>query len=104
MSRKGKLNKYYVRIYPEKPKEVGKTCYTTLVVATNKSCAIKQAGNLAFKNGIEARQITVFGWVIPKSKKRLKKLLDDYIEERQEFIKAKKLKPLIEKSAYPIKY
>ncbi len=104
MGRKGKLNKCYVRIYPGKPKEVGKTCYTFLVVATNKSCAIKQAGNLAFKNGIEARQVTVVGWVIPKSRKRLRKMLDDYIEGRQEIIKAKQLKRLSKKSAYQIEY
>ena len=100
MSRKGVLNKYYVRIYPEKPKEVGKTCYTFLVVATNKSCAIKQAGNLAFKNGIEARQVTVVGWVIPKSKKRLKKLLDDYVKERREIMRQKELS---KQKSYPIK-
>ena len=97
MSRKGNLNRYYVRIYPEKPKVVGKTCYTKIVVATNKSCAIKQAGNLAFKLGIEARQVTVFGYVFPKSKKRLRKLIDDYIEERQEMVRIRELK-LIDKT------
>lgn len=94
MSRKGKLNKYYVRIYPEKPKEVGKTCYTFLVVATSKSCAIKQAGNLAFKNGIEARQATVFGMIIPKSEKRKRKMIADYIKERQEYVRLKKAKAI----------
>lgn len=84
MSRKGSLNKYYVRIYPEKPKVIGKTCYTYLVVATCKSGAIKQAGSLAFKLGIEARQITVFGMIVPKSKRRRKKMIDDYIKERQQ--------------------
>lgn len=97
MSRKGKLNSYYVRIYPEKPREIGKTCYTFRVVATNKSCAIKQAGNLAFKNGIEARQVTVFGYVFPKSKTRLKKLVDDYVKERQEMVRVRELK-LIDKT------
>ncbi len=93
MSRKGNLNQYYVRIFPEKSKEIdrAKTCYTYLVTATNKSCAIKQAGNLAFKKGIEARQITVFGMIIPKSEKRRQNMIADYIKERQEIISQKEL-------------
>ena len=83
MSRKGQLNQYYIRIYPENPKLVGKTCYTKKVVATNKSCAIKQGGDLAYKLGIEARQISVIGFVFPKSKYRLGKLIKDYIKEKQ---------------------
>jgi len=83
MSRKGQLNQYYIRIYPENPKIVGKTCYTKKVVATNKSCAIKQGGDLAYKLGIEAKQITVIGFVFPKSKYRLGKMIKDYIKERQ---------------------
>jgi hypothetical protein len=93
MSRKGKLNKYYVRIYPEKPEEDGKTCYTWLITSTTKSSAIKRAGNLAFKLGIEVRQVTVFGMIIPKSEKRRQKMIDDYIKKRQEMIRLKKLKP-----------
>jgi len=89
MSRKGSLNRYYVRIYPEKPKVAEKTCYTWLVSATTKSSAIKQAGGLAFKFGIEARQISVFGLIIPKSQKRRQKMIDDYIKERQELSKRK---------------
>ena len=83
MSRKGQLNQYYIRIYPENPKLVGKTCYTKKVVATNKSCAIKQGGELAYKLGIEARQISVIGFVFPKSKYHLGKLIKNYIKERQ---------------------
>ncbi len=93
MSRKGNLNRYYVRVYPEKTKEIGKTCYTFYVSATNKSYAIKQAGNLAFKLGIEARQISVCGLVIPKSRKRWKMMIDDYIKDRVEYLRLKKLKP-----------
>ena len=94
MSRKGNLNRYYVRIFPEKSKEIGKakTCYTYLVNATNKSCAIKQAGNLAFKLGIEARQITVFGMIIPKSEKGRQKMVADYIKKVQEIKRQKELK------------
>ena len=100
MSRKGILNKYYVRIYPEKPEQDGKSCYTWLITSTTKSSAIKRAGNLAFKLGIEVRQVTVFGMIIPKSEKRRQKMIDDYIKERQEIVR---LKELAKQNSYPIK-
>ncbi len=81
--RKGQLNRYYIRIYPENPRKHEKTCYTRIIVATSKSFAIKRGGDLAYRLGIEARQISVVGVVLPKSKYRFGKLIKDYIEKRQ---------------------
>ncbi len=103
MSRKGNLNKYHVRIYPEKPKKGEKTCYTWLITATTKSSAIKCAGHLAFKWGIEVRQVTVYGMILPKSRRRWQKFIGDYIRERKKMVKLKELDKQTKRKPYPVK-